>query len=152
MRFLSVLMIFGLLFMASTDCQAKTLEAKVNKLTILTAGSSKERINDLWRQSRPIIEKDAKADLSDAKYLNLRSPLFDVWGNLQFKLAWENRKVLSPASDKAQRVIPEILGLIDKLYGFPGYSNIMREKKRVAAKKGIGASLNRVDRLINALP
>ena len=152
MRFLSALMIFGFLFMASTDCQAKTLEAKVSKLTIMTTGSPKERIKDLWQQSGPIIEKDAKAILSDAEYLNRRGPLFDVWVNLQFKLAWEARKASSPSFDKAQRVIPEILGLIDKLYGFPGYSKVMREKKRESAKKGIAASLGRIDRMINALP
>ena len=152
MRFWAVLMIVGLLFVVNTDCRSYATEKKDAKLIILSAGSPKERVKDLWRQSRPLIEKDAKATLSDSEYLTRRGPLFETWVNLQFKLAWEGRKVTSPASEKAQRVIPEILGLIDKLYGFPGYSKVMREKKRQQAKKTIEAALSRLDRIINALP
>jgi len=152
MRVLMAILVFSFLLVMNCDCQAKIVETREIKLTIMAKGSPRERMRDLWRQSRPIIEKDAKAAYSDPEYLSRRKPLFETWVNLQFKLAWEGKKNPSPSYEKAERIIPDVLGSIDNLYGFPGFSKPMREKRRISAKKSIDAKLKRIDQWINELP
>ena len=122
------------------------------KIIVPVKGTPAERVKELWRITSPIIVSDAKANYADKEYLKRRPPLFDAWATLQVKLSLENLKSPGPAYKNALKVIPEVLRVIDDLYGFPGNSKILREKKRKNIRRIIITSgLPGLNRKINGL-
>lgn len=95
------------------------------QIKVPEAGSINDRVRSLWATTMPVIKADASAGLSDAEYQSRRLPLFSAWVMLQ----QANTNAQPPVKQVAQ-VIPDILGLIDHLYGFPGTPAAEREKQR----------------------
>jgi hypothetical protein len=92
-------------------------------------GNLSQRVKMLWETTRPIIEKDARANLTDEDYQARRTPLFTAWVNLQ-AVPDEKAAVTPETMAGISRIIPRILELIDHVYGFPGFSKEERERKR----------------------
>lgn len=92
-------------------------------------GNLSQRVKKLWETTLPIIEKDARANLTDEDYQARRTPLFAAWVNLQ-AVPDENSEVSPETMAGISRIIPRILELIDHVYGFPGFTREEREKKR----------------------
>ncbi|HOD76589.1 MAG TPA: hypothetical protein PKJ17_11200, partial [Syntrophorhabdaceae bacterium] len=126
--------------------EPQTRQAKAGGFTVPEEGTPAERVRKLWESTGPIMKVDAQANLIDREYQNKRTPLFSVWVTLQGKLS------LAPQKDeRAQRVIPEVLKLIDDLYGFPGFTEERREKDRETAKKFFDKRYGRLEEEIKAL-
>ena len=119
---------------------------KAGGFVVPSDGTPGERVKKLWESTSPVIRADAKAALGDKEYQEKRTALFSGWVMLQGKLS-----LAEPKDEKVQRTIPEILKLIDNLYGFPGYEPARREKDRQTAKKYFDERFGKLDQQIKAL-
>lgn len=109
-------------------------------------GTPGERVKKLWESTSPMIKADARAKIVDREYQEKRTPLFSAWVMLQGKLSLAEQK-----DEQAQRVIPEVLKMIDNLYGFPGFDADRRAKDRETAKKYFDERFQKLDLRIKAL-
>ena len=119
------------------------------KLATPKTGSAPERVRELWTGTRPVILADAAAGLSDAAYLERRRRVFGPWVGLQVDIAAEHLK--GPEVAAANKLIIEILGLIDRVYGIPSYSEKRRAETRARTVAKIEPRLAAVDRKVAAL-
>jgi hypothetical protein len=116
------------------------------KIQVPQSGPMSQRVKQLWQTTRPIIEADARGNLSEARYQARRTPLFSAWVRLQ-----GDNSISSGPSEAASRVIPRILELINHVYGFPGYP----EAKRVAERRNAGRTaylIKDINRRLAKLP
>jgi hypothetical protein len=117
-------------------------EASGLNIQVPDSGPITQRVKQFWQTTRPIIEADAQASLSEARYQARRNVLFAAWVRLQ---------AAPNSTDDVGRLIPRILELIDHVYGFPGYSEVKRIKKR----QNVGRTnylLKEIDRRVDKLP
>ncbi|MHB8108575.1 MAG: hypothetical protein ACYDHW_00915 [Syntrophorhabdaceae bacterium] len=119
---------------------------KAGKSIVTHDGTPAQKVKQLWETTSPVIKSDAKASLLDKDYQEKRASLFSAWVMLQGKLS-----LAEPKDERAQRVIPEVLKLIDNLYGFPGYKPEKREKDRETAKKYFNERFQKLDAQIQEL-
>lgn len=119
---------------------------KAGKFVVPADGSPGERVKKLWESSAPVIHADAQAKISDKEYQEKRTSLFSAWVMLQGKLS-----LTEPKNEKVQRTIPEILKLIDNVYGFAGYDPARREKDREIARKVFDERFQKLDQQVKAL-
>jgi hypothetical protein len=119
---------------------------KAGKFIVPNDGAPSQKVKQLWETTSPVIKADAKASLLDKGYQEKRASLFSAWVMLQGKLS-----LAEPKDERAQRVIPEVLKLIDNLYGFPGYKPEKREKDRETAKKYFNERFQKLDTQIKEL-
>jgi len=119
---------------------------KAGGFVVPADGTPSEQVKKLWESTAPVIRADARAKLGDREYQEKRTPLFSAWVMLQGKLSLAETK-----DEKTQRAIPEVLKLIDSLYGFPGYSPERREKDRETVKKSFDQRFQKLDQQIKSL-
>ena len=119
---------------------------KAGGFVVPADGTPGQRVKKLWEATSPVIRSDAQAQLGDKEYQDKRTSLFSAWVMLQGKLSLAEAK-----DEKAQRTIPEVLKLIDNLYGFPGFQPERREKDREVAKKYFDERFRKLDIQIRAL-
>lgn len=127
----------------------KTPQPQVEKaggFVVPSDGTPGERVKKLWESTAPVIRADAGAKLGDKEYQEKRTSLFSAWVMLQGKLS-----LAEPKDEKVQRTIPEILKLIDNVYGFPGYDPARREKDREIARKFFDERFQKLDRQVKEL-
>jgi hypothetical protein len=111
------------------------------------SGTSSERVRRMWKETRAMIVKDAAANLTDEQYHAKRDPVFVSWTMFQEQLYPLN----DSAVEQSKNVVPDILGVIDDLYGFGGEPE-PRTETRETFKKAISARLEKVDAAVKALP
>ncbi len=111
------------------------------------SGTSGARVRRMWEQTRTLVVKDAAANLSDEQYHAKRDSVFLSWTHFQEQL-YELR---DPGVEKAKSVVPDVLSIIDDLYGFGGQPE-PRIETRDTFKRAIDARLEKVDRAVKALP
>lgn len=119
---------------------------KAGGFVVPADGTPGERVKKLWESTSPVIRADARATLGDKEYQDKRTSLFSAWVMLQGKLS-----LAEPKDEKAQRIIPEILKMIDNLYGFPGFDQARREKDREIAKKYFDERFQKLDQQVKGL-
>jgi hypothetical protein len=99
--------------------------ARAKEIEFPETGTPVERAQKLWQSSRTHILEDAKAALSDAEYQTRRGPIWSAWTRLQMSIAGEE--------DQVSRIIPDILGLLNRTYGWtadsPDRSRPFTEKR-----------------------
>jgi hypothetical protein len=105
-----------------------------------------QRIRKLWAESKLVIKADAEAKLSEAEYQARREPLFRTWLDLQSQLSMLGR----PDGIMGERAVSEILALINRVYGYPGYSETERQQRR--RNTDVMTELLRLDRRVKTLP
>jgi hypothetical protein len=127
----------------------KTPQPQVEKaggFVVPSDGTPGERVKKLWESTAPVIRADARAKLGDKEYQEKRTSLFSAWVMLQGKLS-----LAEPKDENAQRTIPEILKLIDNLYGFPGFDPARRERDREIAKRYFDERFQKLDQQVKVL-
>ena len=102
-------------------------------------GPAAQRAKALWGQTRPLVERDAKAGYSDSEYLSRRQPIWSAWTSLQMSVAGEDERV--------SRVIPKVLELINQVYGWPAFPAERRAEERRKAGR-IERQIGELDRSI----
>jgi hypothetical protein len=108
------------------------------------AGTPVERVQRLWQASRSHILADAKAALSDAEYQKRRSPIWGAWTRLQMSLAGES-------SDAVSRLIPDVLGLLNRTYGWTADSPAKRQEIRDRSRAFTAERVAEIDKRVAAL-
>ena len=96
--------------------------SSVEELEIPEEGTPGERLEALWSQTRPLVERDAGAGYDDAEYQARRQPIWRAWTSLQMSVAGED--------DRVSEIIPRVLELINQVYGWTAFSPEERAKKR----------------------
>lgn len=109
-------------------------------------GKIVERVRKLWEKTRPMVEADEKAKLSDEEYLKKRNDIFGAWVDLQVDNSISDEK-----SEDVSKLIPRILELIDHVYGFPGST----KEDRMEERKNTGRTaylIKELDKKVSDLP
>ena len=127
-----------LLVIAVAAGQANAAELKAPE-----EGTAAERTKKLWQASRPVIGADAKANYSDAEYMKRRGPVWQAWIGLQMSTAGENTAV--------SKLIPDVLSLINDVYGWTADSPARRQEIRERARKSIDHRVASLDKRVVAL-
>lgn len=110
------------------------------------AGAPGESVRKLWAKASPAIKADAEAKLDDTEYQKRRGPYVEAWANLQGQLSVSG----DAGVEQAQKAIADVLALIDKVYGFPGYTPDKRQEIR--DNTDVPALIAQLDQKIDALP
>lgn len=133
---------------ASTDSQqVAPLTGTKLAVDIPQAGTSAERVRRMWKDTRKMVVKDAAATMGDEQYHAKRDSVFVAWTMFQEQLYQLN----DPAAAQSQEVVPDILRVIDDLYGFGGDAQ-PRIESRESFKKAMDARLALIDDRVKALP
>lgn len=90
-----------------------------------------------------MILKDAKANYSDAEYMKRRGPVWRAWIGLQMSTAGESGDV--------SRLIPDVLGLINNVYGWTADTPARRQEVRDRSRKSIDERMAAFDKRVAAL-
>lgn len=143
-----VIMVVYLALLCLHPAAAQAPDAS-SRLVTPNTGTAPERVRELWAATRPVILADAAAGLSDAEYLKRRLRVFDPWVGLQVGIAADHLK--GPEVAPANKLIVEVLGLIDRVYGIPFYSEKKRSDIRARTLKRIEQRLAAVDRKVAGL-
>jgi hypothetical protein len=115
-------------------------------LTVPQSGTPGERVRKLWAESKLVIKADAEAKLSDAEYQARREPLFRAWLDLQSQLSLLGRA----DGIMGERSTSDVLALINRVYGYPGYTETERQQRR--RNTNVTKELLELDRRIKTLP
>lgn len=113
------------------------------KIEFPEEGTPVERVQRLWQASRSHILADAKAALSDAEYQKRRSPIWGAWTRLQMSLAGE--------SDAVSQLIPDVLGLLNRTYGWTADSPAKRQENRDRSRAFTAERVAEMDKRVAAL-
>jgi hypothetical protein len=114
--------------------------------SIPQSGTPGERVRKLWAESKLVIKADAEANLSEAEYQARRAPLFRAWLDLQSVLSQLGR----PDGIMGERAASEVLVLISRVYGYPGYTETERQQRR--RNTNVTKELLELDQRIKTLP
>jgi hypothetical protein len=109
-------------------------------------GTPGQRIRKLWAESKLVIKADAEAKLSEAEYQARRVPLFRTWLDLQSQLSFLGRA----DGITGERTVSEVLALINRVYGYPGYTETVRQQRR--RNTNVMKELLELDRRVKTLP
>jgi hypothetical protein len=93
-----------------------------------------------------VIKADAEAKLSEAEYQARRAPLFRAWLDLQSQLSLLGRA----DGIMGERSTSDVLALINRVYGYPGYTETERQQRR--RNTNVTKELLELDRRIKTLP
>jgi len=106
-------------------------------------GTAAERAKTLWKASRPVILGDAKANYPDAEYMKRRGPVWNAWIRLQMSTAGESNGV--------GRLIPDILRLLNDVYGWTADPPKKRQEGRDRKRKFVEGRVAELDKRVAAL-
>jgi hypothetical protein len=113
------------------------------KIEFPEEGTPAERVQRLWQASRSHILADAKAALSDAEYQKRRSPIWGAWTRMQMSLAGE--------SDAVSQLIPDVLGLLNRTYGWTADPPAKRQENRDRSRAFTAERVAEMDKRVAAL-
>jgi hypothetical protein len=130
----------------NTPASPPSKESTHRGLTVPQSGTPGERIRKLWAESKLVIKADAEAKLSEAEYQARRGPLFRAWLDLQSQLSLLGRA----DGIMGERTASEVLALINRVYGYPGYTETDRQQRR--RNTNVMKELLELDRRIKTLP
>ncbi|NTU75853.1 MAG: hypothetical protein HGA86_07005 [Anaerolineaceae bacterium] len=88
-------------------------------------GSTNERLRELWKLTRPIVEADSTAGYSEDEYQARRTEIWAAYTDIQIA-----DTMAATQSEPVGQIIPRILELVDHVYGWPGDSIEDRVKGR----------------------
>jgi hypothetical protein len=117
--------------------------AEPGNIEVPEDGTAAERAKALWKASRPVILADAKASYSDAEYMKRRGPVWNAWSRLQMSTAGEKNGV--------GRLIPDILGLLNDVYGWTAAPPKTRQEERDRKRKFVEPRVAELDKRVAAL-
>jgi hypothetical protein len=130
----------------SKPAPAASKESTHNAPSIPKSGTPGERLRKLWAESKLVIKADAEAKLSEAELQARRKPLFRAWLDLQSELSLLGR----PDGIMGERAASEVLVLISRVYGYPGYTESERRQRR--RNTNVTKELLELDQRIKTLP
>jgi len=113
------------------------------KIEVPEEGTAAERAKTLWKASRPVILADAKANYPDAEYMKRRGPVWNAWIRLQMSTAGESNGV--------GRLIPDILGLLNDVYGWTADPPKTRQEGRDRKRKFVEERVAELDKRVAGL-
>jgi hypothetical protein len=106
-------------------------------------GTPAERAKKLWQASRTRVLADAKAALSDAEYQKRRAPIWGAWSRLQMSIAGKD--------DRVSDVIPDVLGLLNDVYGWTAFPPAERQEIRDRTRPFVEKRVAEMDERLEAL-
>jgi hypothetical protein len=118
-------------------------DARAKEIEFPETGTPVERAQKLWQDSRTHVLTDAKAALSDAEYQKRRGPIWSAWTRLQMSIAGED--------DQVSRIIPDILSLLNKTYGWTADSPAKRQENRDRSRPFTEKRVAEIDERLAAL-
>jgi hypothetical protein len=136
----------GILFalgVATGQANVAFAAGEAAKIEVPEDGTAAERAKALWKASRPVILADAKANYSDAEYMKRRGPVWNAWIRLQMSTAGESNGV--------GRLIPDILGLLNDVYGWTADAPKARQERRDRRRKFVEKRMAELDNRVAAL-
>lgn len=142
-RFLCMVGIPFALAIATGQADVAFAAREAGKIEVPEDGTAAERAKALWKASRPVILADAKANHSDAEYMKRRGPVWNAWIRLQMNTAGEN--------DGVSRLIPDILGLLNDVYGWTADPPKTRQEGRDRKRKFIEEKIAELDKRVAAV-
>jgi hypothetical protein len=110
---------------------------------VLDEGTAAERARKLWQASRPVILADAKANYPDAEYMKRRGPVWSAWTTLQMVTADED--------DGVSRLIPDVLRLLNDVYGWTADAPAKRKEIRDRARPRVAERVAEIDARVASL-
>lgn len=117
--------------------------AQAKEIEVPETGTPAQRARMLWQATRGDILADAKAALSDAEYQKRRGPIWGAWIRLQMNVAGED--------DEVSKVIPDVLGLINRTYGWTADTPAKRQENRDKSRPHVEKRVEEMDKRIEAL-
>jgi hypothetical protein len=142
-RFLCMVGIPFALAIATGQAPIAFAAGEAGKIEVPEDGTAAERAKTLWKASRPVILADAKANYPDAEYMKRRGPVWNAWIRLQMSTASENNGV--------GRLIPDILGLLNDVYGWTADAPKKRQEGRDRKRKFVEGRVAELDKRVAAL-
>ena len=142
-RFLCMVGIPFALAIAVGQAHIAFAAGEAGKIEVPEDGTAAERAKALWQASRPVILADAKANYSDAEYMKRRGPVWNAWSRLQMSTAGESNGV--------GRLIPDVLGLLNDVYGWTADPPKTRREGRDRKRKFVEARVAEMDKRVAAL-
>jgi len=132
-KWTALLGLFILIFLILAACGSEREERDTggimqdegkSTLVIPEGKDNVEKLKKLWDITKPIIQADEKAKLTDDQYLEKRNDVFGVWVDLQIENSTND------TNSGVSQLLPRILELVDHVYGFPGFTQEEREEER----------------------
>lgn len=136
----------GILFalgLAAGPANVAFAAGEAREIEVPEDGTAAERAKKLWQASRPVILADAKGNYSDAEYMKRRGPVWNAWTRLQMSTASEDNGV--------GRLIPDILGLLNDVYGWTAYPPKTRQEIRDRTREFVDDRVAELDKRVAAL-
>jgi hypothetical protein len=142
-RFLCMVGILFALGAAAGQANIAFAAEEAGRIEVPEDGTAAERAKALWKASRPVILADAKANYSDAEYMKRRGPVWNAWTTLQMSTAGED--------DRVSKLIPDILGLLNDVYGWTANPPEKRQEIRDRKRKFVEERIVELDKRMAAL-
>ena len=142
-RFLCMIGIPFALAIAAGQAHVAFAAGEAAKIEVPEDGTAAERAKTLWKASRPVILGDAKTNYPDAEYMKRRGPVWNAWIKLQMSTAGESNGV--------GRLIPDILGLLNDVYGWTADPPKTRQEGRDRKRKFVEGRVAEMDKRVAAL-
>ena len=117
-----------------------TAAASVN-ITVPEKGTPKERLQQMWDATKPVIRADAAAQLSEAEIQTRRVAMTTPWAAIQAQITGGTAK----DNQETARVVNDIMNLINSVYP-PGTT------KATVNQQTVDQQINTIDQAIRALP
>ena len=108
------------------------------EIAVPKEGSAAARTQALWQTIKPLILADAKADWSDAEYLEKQKPIHEAWRQLE----WDTAETSSEEVSQFRR---RVWMLIGDLYSDAPINPAYRQKVRARTKAKIEQKLADLD-------
>jgi hypothetical protein len=116
---------------------------EAREIQVPEEGTAAERVKKLWQVSRPVILADAKANYLDAEYMKRRGPVWRAWTTLQMSTTGEEGGI--------SRLIPDILGLLNDVYGWTADPSPKRQEIRDRTRRFVAERIAELDKRVAAL-
>ena len=142
-RFLCIVGIFFALGFAAGQTKVAFAAGEAGEIKVPEEGTAAERAKKLWKASRPVILNDAKANYADAEYMKRRGSVWRAWTTLQMYTAGED--------DRVSRVIPDVLGLLNDVYGWTADPPQKRKEIRDRTRRFVEERVAELDKRMAAL-
>jgi hypothetical protein len=145
----------GILFalgIATGQANVAFAAGEAREIEVPKEGKAAERAKKLWEASRPVILADAKANYPDAEYMKRLEPVYNTWTTLQGNMGGEDDRVGDLTSDTLfWDLIPDILGLLNDVYGWTGDPPEKRQERRNRRRKFVEKKIAELDKRVAAL-
>ncbi len=138
-----IALLLGVALLGQATPRPARADPEPEALAVPDEGTAAERARKLWQASRPVILADAKANYPDAEYMKRRGPVWSAWTTLQMVTAGED--------DGVSRLIPDVLRLLNDVYGWTADAPAKRKEIRDRARPRAAERVAEIDARVASL-